>query len=58
MREVGEAVSFNENLEGESLFGSIDADKGVLSFSPQTSDYAAKVYAVFITCHVETDPTV
>ena len=50
---ASEPNNFSEALEGQSLFATLDAEKGTITFLPDSSAYYDKSFAVYITSHVD-----
>ena len=46
-------VVFEESLEGDSLFASLDASAGTMSFETQDGSLSGKNFAIFITAHID-----
>ena len=58
LESSGDAIQFDEDLEGQSLFGSLDASARILKLAPDKGIYEAKTYGVFITAHIDVNKDV
>ena len=54
---MDEAV-FDETVEGDSKFVSLDVNSGILAFENNDSSLQAKIFGVFIRAHIDVDPEI